>query len=263
MVQTMDLDENELLCITNIQRMCFHDGPGIRTTVFLKGCSIHCPWCSNPECIRFEKEEYEVNGVRGVYGCDYSQNELIDELIKDKEYWMGKGGVTFSGGEAILKASSLKPVLQKLKSENVNVFFETSLFVPKEYVEEVIDLVDGFIVDVKILDSCLCYEVLGGDIEKYKRNVSYLHKKDRIYVFRIPCNVEYTLDKDNAERILDFLRDYKDVPIQIFATHTLGETKYKSLGLNAWRGEKISEETLEFFQDKLISQGNKVEIVKL
>lgn len=258
----MDFNEKEMLRITNIQRMCFHDGPGIRTTVFLKGCSIHCPWCANPECIRFESEEYELDGIKGVYGRDYSRDELILELMKDKEYWLGNGGVTFSGGEPLLNARYLIPILQNLKSNGINVFFETALFVPKENVEKVVNLADGFIVDVKLLNSILCHEILGGDIEKYKINVSYLYKQDKIYVFRIPCNLEYTLDKDNTELLLDFLKRYRNIPIQIFATHTLGKIKYRSLGLSDWKRKEVSEETLTVFQNKLIAQGNIVEIIK-
>lgn len=59
--------ENRLL-ISNIQRFCLHDGPGIRTTVFLKGCSLHCPWCSNPENISFTIQKYSKGGVEGNYG---------------------------------------------------------------------------------------------------------------------------------------------------------------------------------------------------
>ena len=71
--------------VTNIQRMCFDDGPGIRSTVFLKGCSIHCPWCSNPETISFEKQKIS-EGVE--YGRDYEPRELTDILEKDRKFFV-------------------------------------------------------------------------------------------------------------------------------------------------------------------------------
>ena len=57
--------------VTNIQRFCLHDGPGIRTTVFFKGCNLKCPWCSNPENLSFEIEEYNNDGIKGIYGKEY------------------------------------------------------------------------------------------------------------------------------------------------------------------------------------------------
>ena len=65
------------MIVTNIQRFSLHDGPGIRTTVFLKGCSLCCPWCSNPENISFEMESYVKNGKTGIYGREYSNDEIF------------------------------------------------------------------------------------------------------------------------------------------------------------------------------------------
>ena len=78
------------ILVTNIQRFSLHDGPGIRTTVFLKGCSVCCPWCSNPENISFEKQPFVKKGIKGEYGKYLSTNDLIFECLKDKEFYEGK-----------------------------------------------------------------------------------------------------------------------------------------------------------------------------
>ena len=70
--------------LSNIQRMCMQDGPGIRTTVFMKGCGIHCPWCSNPENLSFEAEEYTRSDGKGVYGSSCSIDEIYQEIIKER-----------------------------------------------------------------------------------------------------------------------------------------------------------------------------------
>ena len=88
---------NSNTLITNIQRMCMNDGPGIRTTVFLKGCNLHCPWCANPENIRFISEEYEKNGIKGVYGKSYSLDEVYQNILKDIGFWEKEGGDLFRG----------------------------------------------------------------------------------------------------------------------------------------------------------------------
>ena len=98
--------------------MCFHDGPGIRTTVFLKGCSIHCPWCSNPENVRYDIENYQTEYEKGECGRDYEPHSLCKELLKDKKYCGDAGGITFSGGEALVQINELLPVLKFLKADN-------------------------------------------------------------------------------------------------------------------------------------------------
>ena len=72
------------MIITNIQKFSLHDGPGIRTTVFMKGCSLCCPWCSNPENLKSFIEYYIKDGKRGIYGKEYTVEEVFNEVIKDK-----------------------------------------------------------------------------------------------------------------------------------------------------------------------------------
>lgn len=76
------IEQGDYMYITNIQRFSLHDGPGIRTTVFFKGCTLHCPWCSNPENICRDKEEYQKDGQRGIYGVPYSESMVYNEVIK-------------------------------------------------------------------------------------------------------------------------------------------------------------------------------------
>ena len=124
--------------------MCLDDGPGIRTTVFMKGCTVRCPWCSNPENIEFEAEKFSAldNCVlksekclfeeckyfgslceaAGIYGKEYSVDELTRILMADKSYYdKTGGGITFSGGEALAHYEYLKQVLHKLKNSNVHI----------------------------------------------------------------------------------------------------------------------------------------------
>ena len=77
------------ILVTDIQRFSFHDGTGIRTTVFLKGCSIRCPWCSNPENLEPAIQRYIKDGNEGLYGRWYSSAELYQEVIRDKEFYIG------------------------------------------------------------------------------------------------------------------------------------------------------------------------------
>lgn len=245
--------------ITNIQRMCFDDGPGIRTTVFLKGCSIHCPWCSNPENLSFERQA--CNGKE--YGRSYEPEELVQILKKDQKFWGADGGVTFSGGEALMQAPGLEEVWRLLKKEQIHIAAESALFVPTDYLRIAMKYIDFFYVDVKILDPVPCKAILGGDIELYLRNVALLAENHSNIHFRVPCSEESVLKKENVRLLYDFFEQYSRYPIQIFALHNLGEKKYRDLGLEPPIVKSVSMEVLEELKGNLEKRGCQAEIIQL
>jgi len=251
------------ILVTNIQRMCFSDGPGIRTTVFMKGCSIHCPWCSNPENISFIPEPYEKDGIAGTYGKKYSAPELVGILLKDRKYWEPDGGVTFSGGEALVQAEGLIDVLRQLKGHDVHIAVETALFVHEDKVQMVLPYVDFFIADIKILDQDICRKVLGGDIKLYKENVNILYQSGRLKLFRVPCCPEYTFTKENKGRLEEFLGQYSDIPVQLFAIHDLGSKKYETLGRPMWKTKGVEEKLLAKYCGELERKGIQAEVIHL
>lgn len=246
--------------VTNIQRMCFDDGPGIRTTVFMKGCSIHCPWCSNPENISFEKQ---TTLTCSEYGVDYEAQELVRILEKDKVFWGCDGGVTFSGGEALMQSRQLREVWDLLKSDGVHLAVETALFVPENLLEIAIQYIDFYYVDVKLIEESMCASVLGGDVNQYKENVKKLDAQHKDIHFRVPCSKEYVLQKSNREALLDFFKKYRQYPIEIFSLHDLGRKKYQSLGLEMQYFEKAAEQDLKDFQTQLQQEGCRAEIINI
>lgn len=253
---------NDLL-ITNVQRMCFSDGPGVRTTVFLKGCTIHCPWCANPENISFQVEEYDNAGKKGMFGKKYEVLELVEEILKDKPFFDNNGGVTFSGGEPFAHAHVLLPVLKELKKEGINIFFESSLFVPEKNIELVLPYIDGVFVDVKSLLKTTCNDVLGGNLSQYLSNVEFIYSRKKIYMFRVPYTKEFTSLENNEEKMREFLKKYSDVSVQIFAIHDLGAAKYKSLGRACFEHKSVSEDELNSFKTFLQNEGIAVEIINI
>lgn len=260
------------IIVSNIQRFCMHDGPGIRTTIFLKGCSIHCPWCSNPENINSRKQYYynkskcnQCNSMCGInpkcivlnsieklytancnvvqyecplhaidiYGVEYTSEELASILLKDKKFWQNGGGVTFSGGEAMLWMREMQSLLELLKSKDIHMAVETALFVDIELLQIAIQYIDYFYVDIKILDKHECKSILGGDIEQYLKNVELLHSTGKTITFRIPCS-EYTMIESNMILIKTLLQKYSDCSVELFKLHNLAESKYNSLGKDMW-----------------------------
>ena len=223
--------------ITDIQHFSLHDGSGIRTTVFLKGCSIRCPWCANPECISQK--------IQGEFGYDISLDELEKEILKDEPYYKTGGGVTFSGGEPLLQIKCLEPLLKSLKLKNINICFETALFVPKEFLNIAKIYADEFIVDIKMLDAENTKNILKGDINQYLDNLKVLNLEKT--TFRIPVT-EYSLYDEDL--ILQLLNQHKPKKLEIFKLHNLAKRKYALLG-KEMHAKKVSDEQILDFKNKL------------
>ena len=258
--------------ITNIQRFCLHDGPGIRTTVFLKGCNLNCPWCCNPENISSYIQNYydqekctAENGVcicgecffadrinsaeklamlseddikrcfpkaLGSYGKFYETQELVTELLKDKEYFRNGGGVTFSGGEPLLQFDNLIPVIDELHNNNINICVETALFVDDSIIKKSLEYIDYYVVDLKVLDRGECKKILDVDIDKYISNIELLINNNKRISLRHPVISGYTDSDLNKISIKEFVNKYKGKIIDYteLDEHHLGDRKRKSLG---------------------------------
>lgn len=253
--------------VTNIQHFSLQDGSGIRTTVFLKGCSLTCPWCCNPENINFEIESCNHGNGNESFGYDISIGELENEILKDEIYYENSnGGVTFSGGEPLLQIESLEPLLKSLKEKGINVCFETSLSVPTDLLEIAMDYMDELFIDIKILDKKEAKEVLNMDTELYRRNLDLINnsniKKEKV-TFRIPLNNEYTLKESNIKLILELIEKYSDFKVEIFKTHNLAESKYESLNKEFKQSSEIDDALIDGIYERINGINSNARIISL
>lgn len=250
------------IIVCNIQRFCLHDGPGIRTTVFFKGCNLRCPWCANPENISFEMQEYSYNGEIGTYGTEMELKDLEIEILKDKTFFSTGGGVTFSGGEPLLQFENIEELLKSLKEKGINICVETALTVPEKLIDIATKYVDEFIIDMKILDKELIYKI-NGNTELYLKNLKKVFENNKNITIRIPLVPEYTVTDRNIEEILNVLNKYRPQKVQIFRIHTLSEMKYKTLKQDMPKFKDISDEEIEKIKKNLESKKINVEICKI
>lgn len=248
--------------ITNIQRFSLHDGPGIRTTVFLKGCNLHCPWCCNPENIDFNIEHYVENGLEKDFGYDIDLDDLEKEILKDAPYYnKGKGGVTFSGGEPLLQIKKLEPLLKRLKDNKVNICFETSLSANEEFLSIALDYADFVYVDIKLLSNP---SIINLNVDSYYKNLELLAKSNvSDVVFRIPLNYEYTLKDENIDMVLDLIKKYPNFDVEIFKTHNLAETKYEKLNKDFVPFKEVCDDDMDRIYKKIKEFNENVSIISL
>ena len=238
--------------ISNIQRFSVHDGPGIRTTVFFKGCSLHCPWCANPENISFENEYYKLGQDTVSRGKYFDESTLYEKVTLDKTFYGKDGGVTFSGGEPLLSLKYYEKLLKRLKREAITIGVETALFVPKEILLNISQYIDFYYVDLKILTKEECKNVLGGELQIFLENLKWLHQnvtKEKI-TYRIPIVGGITNTMENLEKICKILEVYPPNQVEIFGVHNLAKRKYELLGRNIPHFSKIEKEDLKCVQRK-------------
>jgi len=219
--------------VFNIQRYSVHDGGGIRTLIFLKGCPLRCPWCSNPELRKkVEPALWKKNGKTEQIGEWRSIDELLDEVLKDEIFYRTSGGgVTLSGGEVLMQAEFASALLKELKKLGIHTAIETTGCFPVGRLKKLTPYVDQVLIDLKIMDRSEAKKVIGLDPETVRENFDYLLGQNQIQVIpRIPLIPEYTTNKKNSQQLIRFLTEREITEVHLLPFHQYGSNKYDYLG---------------------------------
>ena len=219
-------------CIFNIQRFSIHDGPGIRTTVFFKGCPLNCTWCSNPESQSF-KPEPMWNKIKKEYitAGEYKTVEEITEIIlKDKDYYIeSEGGVTLSGGEVLSQPEFATALLKECKKHGIHTACETSAFSSPEIFKDFIKYSDLLIIDIKHYDNSKHMKKTGVSLEPIMKNIEHALLKKKDILFRIPIIPGYNDSLEDAENFSHLLKLHDIHKVELLPFHQFGKSKYKFL----------------------------------
>ena len=245
--------------IFNIQRFSLHDGNGIRTTVFFKGCNLRCKWCANPESLSTEPEMME-NAEIGRY---YTLDELMSELLKDKAFYdKSGGGVTLSGGEPLLQAEFVCALCDALHDNGISVGIETAANVPLNVFADVLSKIDFALIDLKHHDSDQYKEGTGVGNMLILENIRYALTQRTPVTLRIPVIPGYNDSIEDAHMFAKLLGELGAKEVHVLPFHQLGDNKYKKLGLPYdYAGvPQLHDEDLEAFAGTLSSSGLKVQI---
>ena len=238
------------LLVSNIQHFSVGDGEGIRTTVFLKGCNLRCPWCHNPETWVCETQvlRYENIGREEICGKKMSIEEIVTDVLSDKAFYEESGGgVTISGGEAMLQADGVTLLASRLQQEGVSVLVDTAGNVPYEAFKKVNAYVDGYLFDYKT-DSSEAYEqIIGGDLRRIRENIRRLLHDRKAVRIRIPLIPDFNIEEESIRGMCRDLRELGVHNVDLLPFHRLGIGKYKALGMQYpyEQAESITKEKLE------------------
>lgn len=240
--------------ISGIKRMEIHDGDGLRTTIFFKGCPLKCIWCHNPESISFEKQvaffeekcihcgicKGEHNEKTSLscptdalvlYGEEYDADTLVNEVLKETSFFVNSGGgVTLSGGECLAQPEFAIVVAKSLYEKGISVYVDTCGFVKREVLQKIIPYVDKFLYDIKAIDTEVHKKCTGMDNELILENLKFLSEMNCEIEIRYPLVKGY--NDGECERIGEFLRDLKGiVKVKILQYHSLAASRYQALGM--------------------------------
>jgi pyruvate formate lyase activating enzyme len=219
--------------IFNIQRYSIHDGSGIRTLVFFKGCPLACPWCSNPESRQaVVPTTWVKNGKREIVGDWLTVDEVVAEVLKDEIFFRTSGGgVTLSGGEVLMQTPFARALLQALSDLGIETALETTGCFETSRLASLLPYLDQVLFDFKIMAAEPAKRVIGIDVEVVKENFEMLLEYPDISVIpRIPLIPNLTTNPENLLAILDYLKTHHVTTVHLLPFHQYGSHKYDDLG---------------------------------
>ena len=240
--------------ISGIKRMEIHDGDGLRTTVFFKGCPLRCIWCHNPESLSFEKqvaffkskciscgicknernektkETCPVNAIE-VYGREYELDELVEILLQDEAFFKNSGGgVTLSGGECLAQPDFAVALSKKLYDRGISVYIDTCGHVKPETLKKIIPYTDKFLYDIKAIDAMVHKKCTGKDNRLILDNLKFLCDEGCTIEIRYPLVNGYNdLECENIAKFLSSLRGITKV--KVLQYHSFSASRYEALGM--------------------------------
>jgi pyruvate formate lyase activating enzyme len=218
--------------IFDIQRFSIHDGPGIRTIIFLKGCRLRCKWCCNPESQQYDIQTMKVQGKDKIIGRDVTVDEMMEEIKKDYGYYRRSGGgVTLSGGEALLQPEFAVELLKACQDYGINTAIETTGFTSFDIIQRYLPYIDTFLMDIKHMDSKKHEQFTGQPNELILENAKKIAKAGTNLIIRVPVVPSFN---DSKEEIMDIAAFAKSLPgvkeMHLLPYHRLGQDKYEGLG---------------------------------
>jgi pyruvate formate lyase activating enzyme len=229
--------------IFSVKRYAIHDGPGIRVTLFMKGCPLSCWWCHNPEGIspfpvvteqvdRIGEKEFRKNETVGIF---YEAKDIISILDKERVFInQSGGGVTFSGGEPLMQFEFLLETLQECRAAGYHTAVDTSGYASADLFEKIFPFTNLFLFDIKHLDSQKHSEYTGQPNDIILKNYYLIATSGCDFMVRIPVIPGFNDDMEHLERLKQYIFNISNEKlkmINLLPYHKIGTSKYKRFNI--------------------------------
>lgn len=240
--------------IFDIQRYSIHDGTGVRTIVFLKGCALRCKWCCNPESQEYEIQTMIVNGKPKTIGRDVTVKEVMDVVKRDMPYYgYSDGGLTLSGGESLLQPEFAAALLKASKEMGINTAMESMGYAKFEVIMKILPYLDTYLMDIKHMNPAKHREFTGKENTLMVENARKIAESRMCeLIIRVPVIPGFN---DTEKEILEIAAYADTLPgvgkIHLLPYHKYGQGKYEGLGRPYPMGDApmISEEKINAWRD--------------
>lgn len=219
--------------IFDIQRYSIHDGDGIRTIVFLKGCVLRCRWCCNPESQHYQIEQMTVAGKTKVIGRDVTVDEVMEVVEKDRPYYrQSGGGMTLSGGESLCQPEFAAALLKAAKEDGLTTAMESMGCAPYSVIDSVLDYLDCYLMDIKHTNTEKHRQFTGKSNELMLENARRIAASGKTQlVIRVPVIPTFNATEEEIASIAAFAGSLPGVKkLHLLPYHRLGQDKYAGLG---------------------------------
>ncbi|MFI3295161.1 MAG: pyruvate formate-lyase-activating protein [Rikenellaceae bacterium] len=223
-----------MIRVHSFESMGTFDGPGLRLVVFLQGCNFRCLYCANPDTIDLRGESRET-----------PLDELVAMAMSQRPFFGRRGGVTFSGGEPLLQARELIPLVRALRAQGIHVCVDTNGSIWNDDVRELLELVDLVLLDVKQFNPVAHRTLTSVGNERTLALASWLEANSRPFWMRYVLVQGYSSSVDDIRSLCENFSGYKMIErVEILPYHRLGVHKYEAMGLEYKLGD-VSENTSE------------------
>jgi pyruvate formate lyase activating enzyme len=234
------MDESKSGTVFDIQRAALHDGPGIRTVVFLKGCFLRCEWCHNPESWSVELQvaaQPDSTGEYRSFGRQMAVEDVMRIVLRDRIYYEESGGgLTLSGGEPTLQFDFCRALLRAAREHGLHTCLDTSGHNSQQAFVELLPLVDLFLFDYKLTDSDAHLRWTGAGNELILSNLDFLYRSGAKIVLRCPLLPGINDNEEHFKGIAAMNQKYPGLQgIEILPYHDTGDYKYGLLGMDSPR----------------------------
>lgn len=272
--------------IFDIKRFAVHDGPGIRTTVFLKGCPLSCWWCHNPES-RDANPQQTVKHLNvgdkiferpEITGYETSVDEIVHQVERDRIFYEeSRGGVTLSGGEPLYQFQFSLELLRTLKEMGFHTALDTTGYASAEDIFRIMPFTDLFLYDLKLMSEEEHLKYTGVSNKGILDNLKILINEQKDVIIRLPVIPGITDTFSNIQSIIEFLSPFhhlapsspasppfanSPIEVHLLPYHAAGKNKYRRFHLDDQMKPTIAveKENLYSLRELFIKEGYRTKI---